>query len=88
METPKPTETQLGPHINQARRINDFGVHGLDPRFEIVPDNDPRAQRGRFLAAMKLRDDPEQRRLVESIYGETYCRQRYPEAYERTNTIL
>ena len=38
-------------------------------------------ERGRLLAAQAIANNPEQRKVVEAVYGESYARQRYPEAY-------
>jgi hypothetical protein len=38
-------------------------------------------ERGRRMAAAKIASDPEARKRVEAVYGETFCRSRYPESY-------
>lgn len=51
----------------------------------IVPtssfDDAVAQERGRALAARAIANNPEQRKIVESTYGEDYCKRRYPEAY-------
>ena len=62
----------LDPHEAAARAARDKGqFSGWDQA----------AERGRAMAADMVRTNPEQRRLVESVYGKDYCRNRYPEAY-------
>jgi hypothetical protein len=39
------------------------------------------AERGRKMAALALRDDPDKLAQVEAMAGRDYCRTRYPEAY-------
>lgn len=41
-------------------------------------------ERGRLMAAEALRINPAKRAKMEQRYGETYCRNRWPEAYKRS----
>jgi signal recognition particle subunit SEC65 len=41
-------------------------------------------ERGRLLAAQAIANNPEQKKVVEAVYGIQYCRNRYPEAYYST----
>jgi len=43
------------------------------------------AERGRSMAALALRDDPDKRAQVEAMAGRGYCQRRYPEAYDNRN---
>lgn len=38
-------------------------------------------EKGRMMAARKMAEDPQARKRVEEVYGEDYCRRRYPEVY-------
>lgn len=65
-------QLQLEPHVAAARAAHDHN------RFSQW---DEAAERGRRMAAAMIAENPEQRKLVESVYGKAYCRNRYPEAY-------
>lgn len=67
-------QSDLTPHENAARLFTD---HNQLTGYDLA------AERGRRIAAEKLRTDPEQRKLVESVYGKQYCHNRYPEAYQK-----
>ncbi len=43
------------------------------------------AERGRSMAALALRDDPDKLAQVEAMAGRGYCQRRYPEAYDNRN---
>jgi hypothetical protein len=44
-------------------------------------------ERGRSMAAQAMRVNPEAKARVEAVYGEAYCRKRYPEAYSRVQKV-
>jgi hypothetical protein len=67
-------QQDLQPHENAARLFQDRG---------LLTGWDEAAERGRRMAEENLRVNPEQRKLVESVYGIEYCRNRYPKAYHR-----
>lgn len=66
-------QQDVAPHENAARSFRDRNSLG---------EWDQAAERGRLMAQEVMKVDPEQRKLVESVYGITYCRNRYPEAYK------
>lgn len=66
-------QIDIAPHEDAARRFKDLGQ---------LSEWDKAAERGRKMAEAHLKVDPAQRKMVESIYGIAYCRQRYPEAYK------
>ncbi|MGH7184484.1 MAG: hypothetical protein ACREJN_21270 [Nitrospiraceae bacterium] len=75
-----PSQEELQPHEDAARAFQDRSkLSGWDQMSEY----DKAAERGRQLAAEMVRTNPEQRKLVESVYGVPYCRNRWPEAYQR-----
>ena len=54
--------------------------HALVARASAF-DDDVAAERGRLTAARAIIENPDQRQRVESILGITYCKLRWPEAY-------
>ena len=41
-------------------------------------------EHGRLLAMQAMVNNPEQKKVVEAVYGIDYCRRRYPECYQTT----
>lgn len=67
-------QQEVAPHEAAARAAFDRGA---------LSEWDRAAERGRAMAAEVMRTDPKQRKLVESVYGLKYCKNRYPEAYAK-----
>lgn len=80
MESPSPIQSDLVHHEDAARQFRD---HDQLTQWDLLSDFDRAAERGRRMAAEIIRVDPERRRLVESVYGVPYCKNRYPEAYTK-----
>ncbi|MGH7182584.1 MAG: hypothetical protein ACREJN_11480 [Nitrospiraceae bacterium] len=71
-------KSDLSFHEDAAREFHD---HERLTQWDLLSEYDRAAERGRRMAAEIIKVDPERRKLVESVYGVPYCKNRYPEAY-------
>lgn len=68
----------LDPHIDSARKARDSNYSSMP---SIIFGMDEAQERGRRLAVNMLKQNLQQRKLLEDTYGKQYCHIRYPEVY-------